>query len=373
MWTASDPHPVHGDFSPFDARRGYGNGETYIFRFESSGTYGFHNHEKSLHRGVVRVFDSANPKPNIDKTKEGKRAKRDELLAMFDQNDPDSIFRLIDRIEADNAISRDCHDMAHDLGHRAYEVFGFSTAMTFSNPNHAIHTSSDDICAGGYMHGILEELFLNHPELKDNPEGVCSGIPEIHRGSCYHGVGHGLMFVHERDVPASLLSCRGLSQPKDMYRCFEGVWMEMFWGNTDHAGANSLGWTIGKPLEACKNAQIDEKPTCFLYAHLGYLRSHPRDYSGVIKFCTQSKLSTADEHFCIKGIGITMMKRFTSHRLTEAEKLVNSLGYADRLAYYDGIISYSLLSGVSRGELTTFCGKLVNDGRACRVALKGAE
>jgi hypothetical protein len=41
--------------------------------------------------------------------------------------------------------------------------------MTFSDPQRLSHPSADDICAGGYMHGILEELFLHQPELKDNP------------------------------------------------------------------------------------------------------------------------------------------------------------------------------------------------------------
>jgi hypothetical protein len=70
--------------------------------------------------------------------------------------------------------------MAHDLGHHAYELYGFSRAMTWSNG--AIeNTSVDDICAGGYMHGILEELFLHHSELQNNPESVCANIPKNHQ------------------------------------------------------------------------------------------------------------------------------------------------------------------------------------------------
>jgi hypothetical protein len=43
------------------------------------------------------------------------------------------------------------------------------------------NTSVDDICAGGYMHGILEELFLHHPELQKNPEKVCISVNEDHK------------------------------------------------------------------------------------------------------------------------------------------------------------------------------------------------
>lgn len=71
------------------------------------------------------------------------------------------------------------------------------------------------------MHGILEELFLHHPELQKNPETVCSNIPEKHQGSCYHGVGHGVMFSNKRDVEKSLLACRTMSNNIFVYRCFE--------------------------------------------------------------------------------------------------------------------------------------------------------
>lgn len=370
MWTASDPHPVHSDFSPFDSQRAYLFGETYVFRFADVGTFGFHNHEKSLHRGIIRVSDPEHPLPTIDKTKESGRATRDALIALLDQDNPRSIFTVIDTIEKNYALSRDCHDMAHDIGHRAYELFGFSTAMTFSDPENLSHTSVDDMCAGGYMHGILEEVFLHQPTLKNQPGDICASIPDTNRESCLHGVGHGLMFVNARDVPASLEACRKIDAPIYVVsRCFEGVFMEMFWGNTDHAGANSLGWTPEKPLTPCTQVTGDEKPACFLYAHLGYLRSHPRDFTGAINLCTQNHLNKSDTWFCLKGVGITMMKHFTSHRLEQAEGLVSHLSSEEKRAYYEGVIGYARLSNVGDGELTRFCSVLQKDGGICQSVI----
>jgi hypothetical protein len=369
MWTASDPHPIHSDFPVFDSQKDYLPGEIYVFQFTSTGTFGFHNHEKSIHRGTVRVTNPANPLPDIDKTKEGQRATRDKFLAMFNQNDTNSIFNVIDAIEADSILARDCHDMSHDLGHKAYELFGFSAAMTFNSPDRLTHTSVDDLCAGGYMHGILEELFLHRPELKNQPETICSSVPDLNRDSCFHGVGHGLMFVNKRDVPQSLTACRGLKQSTDTYRCFEGVWMEMFWGAISHAGTNSLGWTPEKPLTPCMNARADEKPTCFLYAHLGYLRTHSRDFVGAIDLCTKSGLVETDVQFCLKGVGITMMKHFTSNHLERSEKLVEGLDPGKKHAYYEGIIGYARLSGVSESNLKKFCTLLKDDKEICETIL----
>jgi hypothetical protein len=371
MWTASDPHPVHTDYDIFDAKKSMRPGEVYAFKFTDTGTYAWHNHEKSDHRGIVRVYDPKNPLVAIDKTKKELRETRDRFLAMLDPRDDTTISHMIETLEADTKLSRNCHDMAHDLGHRAYELYGFSRAMTFGSG--AENTSVDDICAGWYMHGILEELFLHHPELQKTPEKVCIGVVDAHKGSCYHGVGHGLMFTVKRDVPKALLACRTMSNMTFVYRCFEWVWMEMFWGDTGHAGADSLGWDIDAPFEKCSQAHLDEKPTCFLYAHLGYLRYHPWDFPGVIRFCTLANLTDADKNFCLKWVGITMMKHFTSHHLDKTEELTKNLSYSQKYAYYEWVIGYSLLSSVPRKNLTQFCSLLVQDGEVCKDALSKAK
>lgn len=372
MWTASDPHPIHTDFSEFDSRRAYMSGSVYIYRFKTTGTYTYHNHDKSNHRGIIRVIDLNKPFVPIDKTKESLKKTRDKFLAMLDPHNDTSISHMIKTLESDTKLSRNCHDMSHDLGHRAYELFGFSRAMTWSNGN-IENTSVDDVCAWWYMHGILEELFLHHPELQENPESVCSGIPSKHQWSCYHGVWHGVMFSNKRDVERSLAACRTMSNTTFVYRCFEWVWMEMFWWDTGHAGADSLGWKLDDPFARCKIAKIDEKPTCFLYAHLGYLRTHTWDFTGVGRFCTKVDLSSYDKEFCLKWIGITMMKHFTSHHLEKSENLVKNLTESQKYAYYQWIIGYSLLSSVPRMDLNTFCSGLRVDTLVCLRALKYAK
>jgi len=371
LWAASDPHPTHTDYPEFDAQKDYLPGQAYTFQFTKSGTFGFHNHERSLDRGIIRVTDHVHDLGNIDKTiVASQRVVRDKYLALLQPGQPESIFTLLDTIEADQGLSSDCHDIAHDLGHRSYELYGFSGAMTYSNPTRLSHTSADDICAGGYIHGILEELFLHQPELKTAPAGICAGIPEINRGSCFHGIGHGLMFANRRDVPVSLGTCQTLGRIDYIHRCYEGVWMEMFWGNTEHAGANSLGWTLEQPLTPCKNAVMDEKPACFLYAHLGYLRTHHYDFAGVVKLCDQSGLGQKDESYCLKGLGITIMKHVTSHHLANSEGLVSGLNSWQKYAYYQGVIGYARLSDVSESYLRNFCGSLKNDGAICFDVLK---
>lgn len=369
MWPASDPHPNHTDYPQFDADFDYPNDGVYIFQFEKLGTFGYHNHNKSIDRGFIQVVDPNKPVPDIDKTKLSQRATRDKFLETLKPGDPASVYKLMDIIQKHSSIKLDCHDMAHDFGHRAYELYGFSGAMTFNDPGKLSNVDTDDICAGGYMHGILEEVFLNQPDLKNNPNSICINVSTNNRDSCFHGVGHGLMFVNERNISDSLTICKNLPDVIYQRRCYEGVFMEMFWGNTNHAGADSLGWDINQPLATCQTADTDQKPDCFLYAHLGYLRKHPKDFTGAINFCTKNGLTVWDKRYCLRGVGITLMKHFTSHQLNETEDLVAELDALDKYAYYQGVIGYSRLSSVSESDLNSFCNLLKTDSLICSEVL----
>jgi len=373
LWTASDPHPMHTDYTEFDARMDYASDRVYIFRFDKTGTFGFHNHERSIDRGVIHVFDPAHPAVNIDKTIENQRMERDKLLAMFDAHNTNSIFKIVDTIQADPVLSLNCHDIAHDLGHRAYELYGFSEAMAFNNPNHVGHALVQYICAGGYMHGILEELSLQQPEFKTQPGIMCATIPDDARASCFHGIGHVFMFANSRDVPSSLAGCRSLDRSTDTYRCFEGVWMEMFWGNTAHVATSSLGWDLKKPMAPCISTEADAKPTCFLYSTFGYLRTHPKDYSGAVQMCTQSDLTKTDTEFCLKGLGITMMSKFKGQHLEGSEIFVEGLSDEQKRAFYQGVMGYARLSGLNEEKLANSCDLLKYDKDVCIAVLKDSK
>ena len=55
-WPASNPHPVHTDYSGFDARRGLTQGESYSFTFTRKGTFGFHDHLNPSLGGTITVI-----------------------------------------------------------------------------------------------------------------------------------------------------------------------------------------------------------------------------------------------------------------------------------------------------------------------------
>lgn len=55
MWVASNPHPAHTDYSGFDAKRSFAQGQDYTFTFTRTGTWGYHNHLSPDATGTIVV------------------------------------------------------------------------------------------------------------------------------------------------------------------------------------------------------------------------------------------------------------------------------------------------------------------------------
>lgn len=55
LWVASAPHPTHSDYPEFDAKKAYGQGDSFIFTFSKVGTWKFHNHMNPTAFGSITV------------------------------------------------------------------------------------------------------------------------------------------------------------------------------------------------------------------------------------------------------------------------------------------------------------------------------
>ena len=306
--------------------------------------------------------------PNL--TPADEQSAYNRFSAMLKPGDPNSILTMFDAIQAsDNSIKYNCHELSHALGHRAYDLYGFADAMTFSNPNRPQHAAIEDICNSGFMHGVLEDTFLHNPDNAKDPDLLCANVPLQSRWSCFHGIGHGLMFIYDRKIAPSLQGCRNLADTKYSFPCFQGVWMELFLGNTEHAGLNTLYWDLGNPLGACLAAPSDAKHACYIYVSLGYLRGHPGDYPGTVTLCTTSHLTSTDEAGCLESAGLSMLSGFKGSNLEQSEAYVKGLNPDEKKAFYRGLTAYALISGVPEAELTRVCSVLVTDSKVCSDAL----
>lgn len=55
MWVASAPHPMHTNYSEFDAKKEYEKGSSYSFTFDKTGEFKYHNHLNPSRFGAITV------------------------------------------------------------------------------------------------------------------------------------------------------------------------------------------------------------------------------------------------------------------------------------------------------------------------------
>jgi hypothetical protein len=116
-----------------------------------------------------------------------------------------------------------CHDHAHELGKVAY-------ATTRDMPE--VLRVCQTRCVSGCMHGVLMEAFTERPgALRARIATLCDGeaFRQIHKkGDCVHGVGHGVAYVSDYDIPRALKLCEAVGEPAYQYYCASGAYMQLF-------------------------------------------------------------------------------------------------------------------------------------------------
>jgi plastocyanin len=55
MWVASNPHPTHTDYPELNMHTSVGKDSKFIFTFDKTGTWGYHNHLNQNHQAVIVV------------------------------------------------------------------------------------------------------------------------------------------------------------------------------------------------------------------------------------------------------------------------------------------------------------------------------
>ncbi len=115
-----------------------------------------------------------------------------------------------------------CHDVAHIVGELSVEG-GRSLGDTIA--------SCGGFCSYGCVHGALLSGIKAHPELANNPDTICTSLPQsapfAHRVACEHGIGHGMAELASYDMSKAFASCDGLSSEAARFHCGRGVVMEV--------------------------------------------------------------------------------------------------------------------------------------------------
>lgn len=129
----------------------------------------------------------------------------------------------------------------HVLGH---ELSGIETAKDPSRWKDVVARCPSDMCSNGCLHGAFQERFRAESlpaarvdDLVKELDGICEERPEwrptgLGKGTCYHALGHLMMYITVADIEKSTALCEKTAKTKDgqdfSALCFDGAYMQIY-------------------------------------------------------------------------------------------------------------------------------------------------
>ena len=242
----------------------------------------------------------ASPSSSIARTHDLYAETRDALLVVQrTRGSAEALEELDVRSRADAELGGVCHAIAHDLGHDALQLAG-------GRPGKAL-TVRNDVCGGGFTHGVIEDALATSKDPERDLLRICAPKQE---GSCFHGVGHGVMFATGLDVQRSLDLCDLAPRSILSVRCGEGVFMQLF--SADVAGGHAAGKgaspeTVDTAARTCAGIRMPYAGACWFYTPTLWLADRPDDFTGAMQWCADAPADFG-RRLCAKGVGSRTIK-----------------------------------------------------------------
>jgi hypothetical protein len=126
-------------------------------------------------------------------------------------------------LKLDPDVERDGHMFAHAIGIAAYSP-DRDFATTFASCSELFHA--------GCYHGVIQARFAAAGEIDATTvNGLCAdvadaGLDQWTRFQCVHGLGHGLLILHDHDLLRGLDGCDLLTDGWERESCYGGAFME---------------------------------------------------------------------------------------------------------------------------------------------------
>lgn len=203
-----------------------------------------------------------------------------------------------------------CHEVMHYMGWRAFETEE-DIARAF--------LQSSELCDSGMYHGVMEEYLRQHGlggDIADIIKNTCArslaSNPDLSDGTlslCYHGLGHGLMYITTADLRRSLDYCDLLSNA-DSHACYGGVFME-------YAAAKSVGplSDAQRPdlsdFNYCSELSPKQKTACLSRQGMNNLVVAKGDVGEAMRLCLH--IEGQDQIGCFQAVGANTPTPSRSH------------------------------------------------------------
>ena len=203
----------------------------------------------------------------------------DSEKLLYDDVFMDEMLRLYTLRSLTASLSRlgyargiDCHNRAHQMGRRAYELFGGDSFKDCGIE-----------CHSGCRHGATEAFFAENgtTDLIGSMEVLCGDEVgnRFHTHQCVHGIGHGLMAWYDYGLYDALAACDLIRQQYHRKSCYSGVFMENIVGSIGSDAREGSGhyteYLSDDPHYPCNAVEDRYKHECYwlqtdrMYALLG--------------------------------------------------------------------------------------------------------
>ena len=160
-----------------------------------------------------------------------------EIPKLMDAISMEETFRVTKLIQERDSEYWYCHVLAHD-------VSGLETAKDPDNWKDVVARCPNSMCSNGCLHGAFQERFRAESipdaeisELKPELEGICESRvgwnpTGLDRGTCYHALGHLMMYITDANIQKSVGFCKELAIQRNgtdsSPLCFDGAFMQIF-------------------------------------------------------------------------------------------------------------------------------------------------
>lgn len=224
-------------------------------------------------------------------------------------------------------VKSNCHLFVHAIGLAAGERYG-DVPSAFNK--------GDDLCAGGYYHGVVKAIVvkLGPDKMRAEANTVCADLgqhqgQQVYHDECFHALGHAFMAVLKNDLPEALRMCDALADTRGKRPCYIGVFMENAMtgvlevlripGDLHHAGHSSSTEYLrpDEPLYPCTSVAARYKPACYIFQTTYAFNVLDQDFGKVFNLCA----TLDDDHF--RSLCYMSMGR-DANTLGEAESLTTA-------------------------------------------------
>ena len=313
-WPASNAHPTHGEYpekggcigSKLDACRGLRKGEIYQFVFNKIGVWNMHDHlfpdltmnivvkQNVLIARIVNFFSQLFPESELPSPQNFRYLpfeKQYDLVNTLSKKNPKTAWIYLKKaLVQNNEIVGNGHEFSHIVGREFFKKYGYEGV-----------TLCDNTFSYGCYHGtIIEALLLYGKASIPLIERQCVKTVRDKGGEstreCTHGLGHGLITMHNFNLPQALSDCDLLTS-LSRNSCYLGVFMEYSFSTAP------TRISLKNPWRFCTDLPVRYKAACANYLpHTLLAQNYDLDLPHLGKLC----MNTSDQALwrpCISYVG----------------------------------------------------------------------